>query len=151
VTLTCGTAGLARWALCTRRGIEASLARLSSLPGVQLIRSLRGDVDAPTLSKLTCAPTKAQRAFSRALAEATHITIASDDSVDPFVRISVKVCASTGASDWLHALPGADGNGLLTDAQYAVCFALFFGLPCKQGHWPCHHLRPYLRSNFQSR
>lgn len=29
------------------------------------------------------------------------------------------------------ALPGADSQGLLTDAQYAVCFALFFGLPCK--------------------
>jgi hypothetical protein len=106
---------------------------LSSLPGVKRIRSLRGDDDAPTLSisKLTCAPTKAQRAFPRALAEATHIAIASDGSVDPFVRIRVKVCASTGASDWLRALPGADDNGLLTDAQYAVCLFLFFGLPCK--------------------
>jgi hypothetical protein len=77
---------------------------------------------------------RAQRAFSRALAEATHIAIASDDSDDPFVRIRirVKVCAFNGASDWLRALPGADGNGLLlTDAQYAVSFALFFGLPCK--------------------
>jgi hypothetical protein len=35
---------------------------LASLPGVQRIRSLRGDDDAPTLSKLTCAPTKAQSA-----------------------------------------------------------------------------------------
>jgi hypothetical protein len=59
-------------------------------------------------TKSTSTPTRAQRAFSRALAEATHIAIASDDSVDPFVRIRVKVCASTGASDWLRTLPGAD-------------------------------------------
>jgi len=59
------------------------------------------------------------------------VAITEDVTIDAFVRTRIKVCASTGASDWLRILPGADGKGLLTDAQYAIAFALFFGLPCK--------------------
>jgi hypothetical protein len=94
----------------------------------------------------------AQNAFPAVYVAATgkeHIAIASDDSVDPFVRIRVKVCASTGASDWLRALPGADGNGLLTGAQRFLLRPLLWA-PL-QGHRPRHHMRPYLRSSFQSR
>jgi hypothetical protein len=111
------------------RGIAAP--PLSSLPRLQKIKSLEGDDGNLSLSKLTCAPKKAQRTFARALAVEALAAITEGTTVDPLVRIRLKVCSSTGASDWLRAMPGADGAGLLLDAQYSVAFALFLGLPCK--------------------
>jgi hypothetical protein len=104
---------------------------LSSLPHLQKVQSLQGDDGTLSLSKLTCAPKKAQRTFARALAIEALAAITEDPTVDPLSRIRLKVCSAPGASDWLRAMPGADGAGLLLDAQYSVVFALFFGLPCK--------------------
>jgi hypothetical protein len=78
--------------------------------------TLQGDDGNMSLSKLTCAPKKAHRTFARALAVEALAAITEDTTVDPLVRC-LKVCSSTGASDWLRAMPGADGAGLLLDAQ----------------------------------